>query len=85
MIELETVLAPISIGGSQPTRFIGLAQILGKHEELMGLTGTCQSLFASHLVCDTEIESASNKSLSQLSFAKYPLSVRTDAVRWMRA
>lgn len=85
IIEVETVLAPISIGDSKPTRFIGLTQILSRHAELTGLCGTYQSLSASHLVCESEIACASNNSLSQLSFAKYPLSVRTDAVRWMRA
>ena len=84
-VAMETVLAPITISDSRPTRFIGLAQILRKHADQVGLPGTYQSLTGSHLVYDVEVARASNNSLSQLSFATYPMSVRTDAVRWMRA
>ena len=83
-VELETVLAPISITDGEPSRFIGMTQVLGDHAQLSLLNGAFQSLSASHLIDEAELSSVSIHSLSQLSFAKYSLPNRTDAVRWAR-
>ena len=36
MVEIETVLAPVSFGDGEPTRFVGMMQILGDATPLMG-------------------------------------------------
>jgi hypothetical protein len=60
MVELETVLAPISIHNGEPTRFLGMAQVLNEHAQLTVSNGGFQSLSASHLMCEAELSSASN-------------------------
>jgi hypothetical protein len=84
-VELESVLAPISIKNGEPTRFIGMAQVLNKHAQLTASSSSFQNLSASHLICESELSAVSSYSFSQLSFAEYPLSNRTDAARWKRA
>jgi hypothetical protein len=50
MFEVETVLAPLTFGGSAPARFIGISQLLGDHAALCGKAVTFERLASSHLV-----------------------------------
>ena len=50
MVELETVLAPISFNGEEPTRFIGMIQILSDQTLLAGKPIAFQRLAASQLI-----------------------------------
>ncbi len=50
MVELETVLAPISFNGEEPTRFIGMIQILSDQALLAGKPIAFQRLAASQLI-----------------------------------
>ncbi len=50
MVELETVLAPISLGGEEPTRFIGMIQILSDQSLLAGKPIAFQRLAGSQLI-----------------------------------
>ncbi|MEJ0026998.1 MAG: PAS domain-containing protein [Rhizomicrobium sp.] len=50
MVEIETVLAPISFNGGQPTRFIGMIQILSDSSALAGKPIAFQRLAASQLI-----------------------------------
>jgi hypothetical protein len=54
MIEVETVLAPLTFGGNSATRFIGLSQILGDTSSLLGRPITFERLVGSQLVRETE-------------------------------
>jgi hypothetical protein len=54
MVELETVLAPISFNGEEPTRFIGMIQILGDQSFLSGKPIAFQRLAASQLIHEDE-------------------------------
>jgi len=54
MVELETVLAPISFNGAEPTRFIGMIQILGDQSFLAGKPIAFQRLAASQLIREDE-------------------------------
>src|ERR1700742_1330658 len=50
MVELETVLAPISFNGAEPPRFIGMIQILSDQTQLGGKPIAFQRLAASQLI-----------------------------------
>jgi hypothetical protein len=50
MVELETVLAPISFNGSEPTRFVGMTITLSDLAQLGGRPVAFQRLIASQLV-----------------------------------
>jgi hypothetical protein len=52
MIELETVLAPISFNGGEPNRFIGMVQLLTDVTALGGKPIAFQRMVASHLVAE---------------------------------
>jgi hypothetical protein len=54
MIEIETVLAPLTFGGNTPTRFIGMAQALGDHSALLGKPIMFERLVASQFVRENE-------------------------------
>jgi hypothetical protein len=54
MIELETVLAPISFNGAEPTRFIGMVQLLTDVVALGGKPIAFQRMVASQLVSEGE-------------------------------
>jgi hypothetical protein len=54
MVELETVLAPISFNGETPTRFIGMSQILSDQTMLGGRPIAFQRLAASQFVREDE-------------------------------
>ena len=54
MVELETVLAPISFGPGTPTRFIGMIQILSDASQLRGRPIAFQRLAASQLIREDE-------------------------------
>jgi len=54
MVELETVLAPISFNGDEPTRFLGITQILTDVLQLGGRPIAFQRLIASQLVREEE-------------------------------
>ena len=50
MVELETILAPVSFNGSEPTRFIGMIQVLSDQTMLAGKPIAFQRLAASQLI-----------------------------------
>jgi hypothetical protein len=54
MVELETVLCPVSFNGGEPTRFIGLIQILSDQTVLAGRPIAFQRLAASQFVREDE-------------------------------
>lgn len=54
MVELETVLAPISFRGSEPTRFFGMVQMLSDPAPLLGRTIAYERLIASKLIREDE-------------------------------
>ncbi len=54
MVELETVLAPISFGPGEPTRFLGLVQIMSDATPLVGRVIAFERLVASQLVREDE-------------------------------
>jgi hypothetical protein len=58
MVELETVLAPVSFGPGGPTRFVGMIQILSDATQLHGRPIAFQRLVASQLIREDEPTSA---------------------------
>jgi hypothetical protein len=58
MVELETVLAPVTFGSSEPTRFVGMIQILSDTTQLHGRPIAFQRLAASQLIREDEPVSA---------------------------
>ena len=54
MVELETVLAPITFGTNGPTRFVGMIQIMSDASQLRGRPIAFQRLAASQLVREDE-------------------------------
>lgn len=54
MVELETVLAPVSFGDAAPSRFVGMAQVLGDASLLAGRPIAFERLVASQLVRENE-------------------------------
>src|SRR5215469_15661262 len=54
MVEIETVLAPVSFGSDQPTRFMGQMQILGDTAPLTGRVIAFERLVGSHFVREDE-------------------------------
>ena len=54
MVELETVLAPVSFNGGEPRRFFGMVQMLSDPTPLLGRTIAYQRLIASQLVREDE-------------------------------
>jgi hypothetical protein len=54
MVELETILAPISFNGDVPTRFLGMTQVLSDTTQLAGRPIAFQRLIASQLVRESE-------------------------------
>jgi hypothetical protein len=54
MVELETILAPISFDGGEPVRFVGLTQVLSDMALLGGRPIAFQRLVASQLVREDE-------------------------------
>lgn len=54
MVELETVLAPVSFGDGAPTRFLGMVQVLSDTVQLGGQPIAFQRLVGSQLVREDE-------------------------------
>ena len=54
MVELETILAPISLDGGAPTRFIGMVQMLSDPAPLLGRSIAYQRLVGSQLIQEDE-------------------------------
>ncbi|HEX4636970.1 MAG TPA: PAS domain-containing protein [Rhizomicrobium sp.] len=54
MVELESVLAPVSFHGGQPTRFLGLVQMLSNPAPLLRRTIAYQRLIGSQLIQEGE-------------------------------
>ncbi len=54
MVELETVLAPVSFGDGEPTRFIGMVQVLSDTVQLGGRPIAFERLVGSQLVREDE-------------------------------
>ena len=54
MVELETVLAPVSVTGGEPTRFVGMIQVLSDQTLLAGKPIAFQRLSGSQLIQEDE-------------------------------
>jgi hypothetical protein len=54
MVELETVLAPISFNSGEPTRFFGMVQMLSDPMPLLGRSIAYERLVASQLIQEDE-------------------------------
>jgi hypothetical protein len=54
MVEIETVLAPLSFGNDEPTRFMGLMQVLGDATPLRGRTIAFERLVGSNFIHEDE-------------------------------
>jgi hypothetical protein len=54
MVELETVLAPVSFGDDGPTRFLGMVQVLSDISALGGHAIAFERLVASHVLSENE-------------------------------
>jgi hypothetical protein len=54
MMEMETVLAPLTIGTSTPQRFLGIAQFLGDSAQLGGRSIAYERLIDSRMICEHE-------------------------------
>jgi hypothetical protein len=52
MIEMETVLAPLTFGAGAPQRFLGIAQFLGDSTQLGGRAIAYERLTDSRMVCE---------------------------------
>jgi hypothetical protein len=53
MVEIETVLAPLTFGGARATRFIGFSRALGDTTPLLGHPIAFERLVGSEFVCET--------------------------------
>jgi len=53
-VELETILAPISLNGGAPTRFIGMVQMLSDPAPLLGRSIAYQRLAGSQMIQEDE-------------------------------
>ncbi|HEX2593622.1 MAG TPA: PAS domain-containing protein [Rhizomicrobium sp.] len=54
MVELETVIAPVTFGNGEPTRFVGMVQIMSDATPLVGRVIAFERLVASQLVREDE-------------------------------
>ena len=54
MVELETILTPMTFNGSEPTRFFGMVQMLSDPTPLLGRTITYERLIGSQLIKEDE-------------------------------
>jgi len=54
MVEIETVLAPVSFAGGEPTRFVGMMQVLGDALPLNGRVIAFQRLVGSAFIREDE-------------------------------
>jgi hypothetical protein len=54
MVELETILTPMSFNGGEPTRFFGMVQMLSDPTPLLGRTITYERLIGSQLIREDE-------------------------------
>jgi len=54
MVELETILAPISFNGGEPTRFFGMVQMLSDPTPLLGRSIAYERLVGSQLIQEDE-------------------------------
>lgn len=55
VVELETVLAPISAHGGEPTRFVGLSQTLTRSASPTGVSDTFQHLSAWKVISEDDL------------------------------
>jgi hypothetical protein len=54
MVELETILTPVSLDGGAPTRFFGMVQMLGDPTPLLGRSIAYERLMGSQLIQEDE-------------------------------
>lgn len=54
MVELETILTPVSFNGGAPTRFFGMVQMLGDPTPLLGRSIAYERLVGSQLIQEDE-------------------------------
>ncbi len=54
MVELETILTPVSMNGREPNRFFGMVQVLGDPAPLLGRSIVYERLVGSQLIQEEE-------------------------------
>lgn len=54
MVECETVLAPVTFNGGEPSRFLGMVQLLTDVNALCGQPIAFERLIASQMLCEDE-------------------------------
>lgn len=54
MVELETILTPVSMNGGEPNRFFGMVQVLGDPTPLLGRSIAYERLVGSQLIQEDE-------------------------------
>jgi hypothetical protein len=54
MVELETILTPVSMNGGEPNRFFGMVQMLSDPTPLLGRSIAYERLVASQLIQEDE-------------------------------
>ena len=54
MVELETILVPVTFNGTEPTRFFGMVQMLGDPTPLLGRSIAYERLVASQMIHEDE-------------------------------
>jgi hypothetical protein len=82
-VSLETMLAPIGVGGSAPSRFIGLAQALDAEMPISGMNFAFQQLSGAHL-CDADLAEGLTLSSSYLALAQDTPGDDTEPLRWLQ-
>lgn len=83
-VKLETTLAPIGAGASEPTRFIGLAQRLGAELEISEMNFAFQQLSSAQL-CDPDLAVAPKLSSSHLAPDRDTPDDESERQRWLGA
>ena len=63
MVELETILTPVSFNGGEPTRFFGMVQMLSDPTPLLGRSIAYERLVGSQLIQEDEPLAGSDQNL----------------------
>ena len=65
MVELETILTPVSFNGGEPTRFFGMVQMLSDPTPLLGRSIAYERLVGSQLIQEDEPMPADDRPVSR--------------------
>ena len=65
MVELETILTPVSFNGGEPTRFFGMVQMLSDPTPLLGRSIAYERLVGSQIIQEDEPLSACDQDNDQ--------------------